>query len=131
MIENPFRRAGSRIALPQAGSTAMKIPFLIFLVSGLATLQLEPLATRGVEILFAITITSAAAHPGDNRINCLREELADVQLDLMKVLETDHAVTERLEAREASLKYAIRAAQVRRDELAQRRMAGSAGTPQS
>lgn len=109
----------------------MKIPFLIFLVSGLATLQLEPLATRGVEILFAITITSAAAHPGDNRINCLREELADVQLDLMKVLETDHAVTERLEAREASLKYAIRAAQVRRDELAQRRMAGSAGTPQS
>ena len=115
----------------------MKIPSLIFLVSGLATLQLEPLATRSVQILVAFVTTSPpkSAQPGDkpgeDRISCLREELADVQLDLMKVLETDHAVTERLEAREASLKYAIRAAQVTRDELAQYGKAGAKRTPQS
>lgn len=106
-------------------TNAMKIPFLIFLISGIATLQIEPVATRG-----AIMISSyvrqewrlhlkPAGQTRDVKIDCLREELADVQLDLMKVLETDSAQARELEAREASLKYALRAEQVRRDEIIQ------------
>ena len=113
----------------------MKIPFLIFLVSGLAALQLEPLASRGAEVLSKIVrqhmnshvVTGPIAQAGDNRLLCLREELADVQIDLMKVLETDHSITSRLEAREADLKYALRAEQVRRDEIAQCRQAVKTG----
>jgi hypothetical protein len=105
----------------------MKTPFLIFLVSGLATLQLDPLASRGAELLSKVvrqqmrnhTVTSRAVPADDSRIHCLREELADVQLEMMKVLETDSTVTSRLKTREAELKYALRAEQVRRDEIAQ------------
>ena len=105
----------------------MKIPFLIFLVSGFATLQLEPLASRGLELASryaarqkqANTRAGALLKSGDRQILCLKEQLADVQLDLMKVLETDHADTARLESREAGLKYALRAEQLRQDENAQ------------
>jgi hypothetical protein len=105
----------------------MKTPFLIFLVSGIATLQLEPLASRAAEVLSQTVRQQMQSHAvarpvlqaGENKIRCLTEELADVQMDLMKVLETDRALTSRLEAREADLKYALRAEQVRRDEFAQ------------
>lgn len=105
----------------------MKIPFLIFLVSGLASLQLEPLATRGLELATtyaagqrsANTQTGRVVRAGDRKILCLKSQLAEVQLDLMKVLETDPAETLRLEQLEAGLKYALRAEQLRQDEAAQ------------
>jgi hypothetical protein len=125
--ENTCRGAGKVNASSTAVKIAMKTPFLIFLVSGLATLQLEPLASRGAELLSGVVRQQIRSHmfagpvvqAGDNKISCLRQELADVQMDLMKVLETDHAVTSRLETREADLKYALRAEQVRLDEIAQ------------
>ena len=120
-------KSGFSQGLRNAISPGMKIPFLIFLVSGFATLQLEPLASRGLELASryaarqkqANTRAGALLNSGDRQILCLKEQLADVQLDLMKVLETDHADTARLESREAGLKYALRAEQLRQDENAQ------------
>ena len=43
-------KSGFSQGLRNAISPGMKIPFLIFLVSGFATLQLEPLASRGLEL---------------------------------------------------------------------------------
>ncbi|MES1261371.1 MAG: hypothetical protein ABUS49_06495 [Acidobacteriota bacterium] len=131
MPEKYMFSGGIRSAL----ATPMKIPFLIFLVSGLATLQLEPLASRGLELASqyaarqkkANTRAGALLKTGDRQILCLKEQLADVQLDLMKVLETDHTVTTRLETREAGLKYALRAEQLRQDENAQRLRKRQAG----
>jgi len=105
----------------------MKVPFLIFLVSGLATLQVEPVATRALELAanyaarqkHTETRAGKLIRAGDERILCLKEQLADVQMDLMKVLETDRSVTDRLESREADLKYALRAEQLKQDETAQ------------
>jgi hypothetical protein len=136
MIEKTCLFTGLQRASLPGLKIAMKIPFLIFLVSGLAALQLEPIATRGSEWLQEYAKQQMYAHhtagkvlrAGDNRIVCLREQLADVQLDLMKVLETDHAATARLETREAGLKYALRAEQVRRDEMAQCRKAAQQKT---
>jgi hypothetical protein len=136
MFEKTLPQPGQPSAFTTALTTAMKIPFLIFLVSGFATLQLEPVATLGVargtkllrEFVKEQRLTQSTAgkflQAGDSRINRIREELADVQLDLMKVLQTDHAVTARLESREAGLKYALRAEQVRQDEIAQCQRAG-------
>jgi hypothetical protein len=135
MFEKTSAPPGKPSAFTTALTTAMKIPFLIFLVSGFATLQLEPVVTVGIthgsELLQKFARHQLLAHSaagkilqaGDSRIDCIREELADVQLDLMKVLQTDHAITTRLENREADLKYALRAEQVRRDEIAQCRRA--------
>ncbi|MDQ1471603.1 MAG: hypothetical protein QOJ99_3083 [Bryobacterales bacterium] len=135
MFETAFRCAGRANASSTATKIAMKTPFLIFLVSGFATLQLEPLASRGAELLsrvvreqmHSLAIPRPVAQAGANKIDCLREELADVQIDLMKVLETDRTLTTHLESREADLKYAVRAEQVRRDEIAQCRKAGKTG----
>jgi hypothetical protein len=136
MFEKTLPQPGRRNALPSVLASAMKIPFLIFLVSGFAALQLEPIATLGVvrgtdlvrQLLQHQRLTHIAAgkvlQAGDSRIDCIREELADVQLDLMKVLQTDHASTATLESREADLKYTLRAEQVRRDEIAQCQKAG-------
>lgn len=123
MSEKPFVGEGLRNAL----LPIMKIPFLIFLVSGLATLQLEPLATHGIELASAYAARQTKAHTqagklihaGDEKILCLKQQLADVQMDLMKVFETDRAATMRLESREAGLKYALRAEQLRQDEMAE------------
>jgi hypothetical protein len=106
----------------------MKIPFLIFLVSGFASLQLEPAFTRAAELIWHVVVRDVvppeSAAPfvkaGDQEVISLKEELADVQLDLMKVLETGHDATAQLESREAGLKYALRAGQIRRDESASR-----------
>ena len=104
----------------------MKIPFLIFLVSGFASLQLEPAFTRAAELLSNVVVRGVVSQErvaplvkaGDREVIWLKEELADVQLDLMKVLETGHDARAQLESREAGLKYALRASQIKRDESA-------------
>jgi hypothetical protein len=113
MPEKPVFPSGIRNAPP----AVMKIPFLIFLISGLATLQLEPLASCGLELAsqYAVrqkkanTRAGALVEAGDQQILCLKEQLADVQLDLMKLLETGRAVSTLLETCEAGLKYDVRA----------------------
>jgi hypothetical protein len=113
----------------------MKIPFLIFFISGLATLQFEPLASRGAELAsrfvrYELSIHASPADDVESRdqtIDCLSEQLAEVQMDMMKVLEADPAEMNALQTREANLKYALRAAQVRRDEMAQCLRAGKRG----
>jgi hypothetical protein len=112
----------------------MRLPLLIFMVSGIATMQLEPIATGGVEALLRYArarmdtgrIPGRAASANTNersqtndQIRCLQAELADVEMDLMKVFATDRAMTSRLEKQEEILKYALRAAQIRRDESVQ------------
>jgi len=101
----------------------MRVPFLIFAISGFVSVQIEPLATRAisaaVEHARTKTPVGRILRAGDARIDCLRSELADVQMDLMKVFETDRARTTALQSREARLKYAVRAEEIRRDEITQ------------
>ena len=100
----------------------MKIPFLIFLVSGFASLQLEPALTHAAELATRYARSDSAPpllKAGDRKIIWLKEELADVQMDLMKVLQSNHQAPAGLESREAALKYALRTEQLRQDELAQ------------
>lgn len=84
----------------------MKIPVLIFLISGIATSQLEPVATRGLH--------AAMKYARQNdQVKALSLQLADTQLDMMRVLRSSHDTSQSLEAHEAGLKYAIRAEQIR------------------
>ena len=106
MLVKRRRSSGERNALPRA----MRLPFLIFLVSGAATMQLEPIATRGIHTMFET-----------DRLTEIRSRLSYVQMDLMKVLETDAEVTSRLRNEQEYLQYTLRAEQIRRDETAQRR----------
>ncbi len=100
----------------------MKIPFLIFLVSGFASLQLEPALTHVAELVSHYAVSESAPpllKAGDRKIVWLKEELADVQMDLLSVLQANHDVNRQLESREAGLKYALRAEQLQQDEVAQ------------
>jgi hypothetical protein len=110
----------------------MKIPFLIFLVSGFATLQLEPAFTQVAQWASRYAASESAPpllKAGDRKVIWLKEELAEVQMDLLNVLQanrdttnhdtTNHDTTGQLESREAGLKYALRAEQLRQDEVAQ------------
>ena len=99
----------------------MRLPLLIFAISGIATMQLEPIATGGAEALlrYAHAKTQPPNHQATDQIRRLQSALADVEMDLMKVLATDPAVTSGLERREEDLKYALRAAEIRSDESAQ------------
>jgi len=63
----------------------------------------------------AVLSPDAVPRRASDRVVVLRAELADVQLDLMQVLETDPAASADLRAREAALKYALREEQIRRD----------------
>jgi hypothetical protein len=111
----------------------MKIPFLIFLVSGFATLQLEPAFTHVAQLVSRYAASESAPpllKAGDSEVIWLKEELAEVQMDLLNVLQanplilgdlrdaTNHDTTTELESREAGLKYALRAEQLRQDEVA-------------
>lgn len=87
-------------------SSRMKIPALIFLISGIATSQLEPVATRSLQAAMKYTRQN-------DHVKALRLQLADTQLDMMRVLRSSHDTTQSLEAHEAGLKYAIRAEQIR------------------
>ncbi len=89
----------------------MKIPVLIFLISGVAASELEPVATRGIHAAMNF------ARQNDH-VKALSTQLADTQLDMMHVLRSSHDSTDALEAHEAGLKYAIRAEQIRLAEQA-------------
>lgn len=82
----------------------MKIPVLIFLISGIAASRLEPVTNH----------VAVAGH-----VKTLRGQLADAQLDMMRVLRSAHDSVEPLETHEAGLKYAIRAEQIRLAEKTQ------------
>ena len=98
----------------------MKIPVLIFLISGIATSELEPVASRGLD--------AAVKYANSNKnVKELSSQLADVQLDLMRVLQTSHEASAALETQEAGLKYALRAEQIRQAEYRQRASAGYPG----
>jgi hypothetical protein len=90
----------------------MKVPVLIFLISGIAASQLEPVASRGIQR--AVKYASQNDH-----VQALSSQLADAQLDMMRVLRSAHDSVETLERHEAGLKYAIRAEQIRLAEQAQ------------
>ena len=90
----------------------MKIPVLIFLISGIAASQLEPVTSRGIHQVVKY------ARQNDH-VQALTAQLADAQLDMMRVLRSAHDSAETLEKREAGLKYAIRAEQIRLAERAQ------------
>jgi hypothetical protein len=90
----------------------MKIPVLIFLISGIATRELEPVAARGLDA----AMRYAHSH---NNVKALSSQLADVQLDMMQVLRTEHDSPVALQTQEAGLKYALRAEQIRLAEQSQ------------
>ncbi len=62
------------------------------------------------------TVGAACRMVPEERIAHLRAELADVQMDLMRILEVDPATTADLQCREAALKYSLREEQIRRDQ---------------
>jgi hypothetical protein len=112
MFESTKRLAGSWRAV----SVAMRIPLLIFAVSTAAALQLEPVVDRVAELL---SVKARAMVQADSRLVRLREELAGVQMEMMDVMRADGCAMSQLRAREAGLKYALRAEEIRRDESAQ------------
>jgi hypothetical protein len=79
----------------------MKTPLLIFVLSTAASLQWEPAAPE--------PCTTQCA----SRIERIRQELAGVELELMDVMRASRGAKSCLLAREASLKYALRAEQIR------------------
>ena len=97
----------------------MKVPVLIFLIAGIAASQLEPVAHRGIDS--AVKYASRNDH-----VQALTAQLADAQLDMMRVLRSAHDSVQELENHEAGLKYALRAEQIRLAEQAQCRQ-GSNG----
>lgn len=109
MPEKPLPTLASRLRINRK-TTFMKIPVLIFLISGIATSQLEPVAAR--------SLSAAMKFAGQNdHVKALNTQLADTQLEMMHVLRPGHdnlrALEDTLEKHEAGLKYAIRAEQIR------------------
>lgn len=106
MLENSLQGLACRLRLNHM-KNVMKIPVLIFLISGIATSELEPVASRGIQAALKY-----ARH--NEQVKALSTQLADTQLDMMQVLRSGHDTTgTNLEAQEAGLKYAIRAEQIR------------------
>ena len=106
MLENRLPGLACRLRMNPM-KNVMKIPVLIFLISGIATSELEPVASRGIQAAM-----KSARH--NDQVKALSMQLADTQLDMMRVLRSGHDTVEpNLEAHEAGLKYAIRAEQIR------------------
>jgi hypothetical protein len=90
----------------------MKIPVLIFLISGIAASQLEPVASR-------IRHKAVEYARQNDSVRQLSGQLADAQLEMMGVLRSSHDSPEALQNHEAGLKYALRAEQIRLAEKKQ------------
>lgn len=97
----------------------MKIPVLIFVISGIAASQLEPVAHK-----IRHQAMRYATH--SDSVQALSGQLADAQLEMMSVLRSSHDSVEVLQKQEAGLKYALRAEQIRLAEKKQCEQGASA-----